>query len=188
MTIPPSRVRWRRSRQAPARQLAASEKLPRRCCRRSVRLQGARRHPPPTTRGQWPARQMSQAIATTASALWSFRSIRDWYAMPRRSDLSQSVARERVALRWCAARDFRIMRQAQSRCAILRMQNKMLVERLDAQNFCAVVVAGPKRHRIGRIVDEDAANIGRARQKIFDRGSALRIEAQHAIARHAAAP
>ena len=188
MTILPSRDRSPQSRQAPAQQLAASEKFPRRSCRRSVRLQGVRRRPPPTTAGQWPARRMSQAIATTAWALWSFRSIRDWYARARRSDLSQSVARERVAPRWCAARDFRIMRQAQSRCAILPTQNKMLVERLDAQNFRAVIVAGPKRHRIGRIVDKDAANIGRPRQKIFDRTSALRIEPQHAIARHAAAP
>jgi hypothetical protein len=188
MKILPSRDRSPQSRQAPAQQLAASEKFPRRSCRRSVRLQGARRRPPPTTAGQQPSRQMSQAIATTAWALWSFRSTRDWYATARRSDLSQSVARERVALRCSAACDFRIMRQAQSRCAILRTQNKMLVERLDAQNFCAVIVASPKRHWIGRIVDEDAADIGRPRQKIFDRLPAPRVEPQHAIARHAAAP
>src|SRR5580693_3914058 len=176
MTIPLSRGRSPQSRQAPAQQPVASEMFPRRSCRRSVRLQDARRHPPPTTAGQRPARRMSQAIATTAWALWSFRSIRDWYATARRSDLSQSVARERVALRCCAARGFRIMRQAQSRCAILRLQNKMLVERLDAQNFCAVIVAGPKRHWIGRIIDEDAANVCRSRQEIFDRLAAPRIE------------
>src|ERR1700722_10552578 len=188
MTIPPTPGRSRQSRQAPAQQPAATIRSPRCPGRGSDRLQDARRRPPPKTAEQQPARQMSQAIATTAWALWSFRSIRDWYAMARRSDLSQSVARKRVALGCSAARGFRIMRAAQSRCAILQLQNKMLIERLDAQNFRAMIVAGPECHRIGRIVDKDAANVGGTRQKIFDRSPALRVESQHAVARHAAAP
>src|SRR5580704_504160 len=187
-TIPPSRGRSRQSPQARAHRPAATAKFPLCSWQGSVRLQGARRRPPPTTAEQQPSRQMPQAIATTAWALWSFQSMFNWYARVRRSDLSQSVARARVAPRCTVARGFRIMRVAQSRPAILRSENKMLMERLNAQNFRAVIVAGPKRHWIGRIVDEDAANVGRPRQKIFDRLPVLRIEAQHAIAGHATAP
>jgi hypothetical protein len=46
------------------------------------------------------------------------------------------------------------------------------VQRLQPQNFGAVIIAGPERHRPGRIIDKDAPDVGRPRQQIFDRLSA----------------
>ncbi len=65
---------------------------------------------------------------------------------------------------------------------------RILVLRFQFYDFRAVIVAGPERDRVGRIIDEDAADIGRPRQQILDRAAAPPVEPQHAIARHAAAP
>ena len=64
----------------------------------------------------------------------------------------------------------------------------MLVERLKPQNFCAVIIADPERHRGCRIIHEHAAYVGRPRQQVFHRVPGSRIETQHPITGHAAAP
>lgn len=43
-----------------------------------------------------------------------------------------------------------------------------LIQRFDLDNSGVVIIAGPEGHRRGRIVDEDAANVGLAGQEILD--------------------
>src|SRR5438093_3189041 len=55
-----------------------------------------------------------------------------------------------------------------------------LVERFDLDDRRAVVVADPERARALRIVDIDAADVGRARQHVFRVLAAIDVEARHA--------
>src|SRR5882672_8735238 len=68
------------------------------------------------------------------------------------------------------------------------LTERALIERFDLENGGVVVVAGPEGHRRSGVVDENAANIGLARQQILDRLSGLRVKPQHAVVRHRAAP
>src|SRR5215470_11607340 len=64
----------------------------------------------------------------------------------------------------------------------------LLIERFNLENGGVVVVAGPEGHRRGGVIDENPANVGLARQQVLDRLSGLRVEPQHAVVRHRAAP
>src|SRR4029077_3610819 len=48
-----------------------------------------------------------------------------------------------------------------------KSQYPTLVKWFDLHNRCAMVAADPKRARIPRIVDIDAANVGRAGKHVF---------------------
>jgi hypothetical protein len=56
-------------------------------------------------------------------------------------------------------------------------------QRLALDDRGAVIAADPDGRRPRRVVDEDAADVGFARQQVFGRAAAFRIEAQDAIAR-----
>src|SRR3979411_2187553 len=75
-----------------------------------------------------------------------------------------------------------------SRAMTIEKSGPRLIQRLQLDDGGVVVVAGPEGHRRRRIVDEDAPDIGLLRQQILCRLPARRIEAQHAVARHRAAP
>src|SRR5262249_58317195 len=51
-----------------------------------------------------------------------------------------------------------------------RVETKLLVQRLELDDVGAVVAAYPERHRGRRVVDEDAADVGRLRQQVLDKG------------------
>src|SRR5579862_326912 len=48
-------------------------------------------------------------------------------------------------------------------------RSSALIQGLELDDRGVVVVAGPQRYRRGAVVDEDAADVGRMRKKIFDR-------------------
>ncbi len=62
-----------------------------------------------------------------------------------------------------------------------RKSERTLVERFDLDNRCAVVAADPKRAGVLRIVDIDAADVGRARQHVFRILAALDIKTCHMV-------
>src|SRR5262249_40407426 len=62
------------------------------------------------------------------------------------------------------------------------------IQRLELDDRGAVVGADPERHRIGRIVDEYAADIGRARQQIFDELAGPGVQAHDLVGAHRAGP
>src|SRR5580692_6837056 len=62
------------------------------------------------------------------------------------------------------------------------------IQRLDLDDRGAVVAADPEHRPRAAIVDEDAADIGRARQLIFGDGVGLRIKAGDAVGQHRAGP
>src|SRR5579871_5997488 len=62
------------------------------------------------------------------------------------------------------------------------------IQRLDLDDRTLVVVADPERHRRGGIVDEDAADVGLARQQILDKLAGLRIEPRHPVVEHRSGP
>src|SRR5262249_53302191 len=57
-------------------------------------------------------------------------------------------------------------------CSLLRLK-------LDERG--AVVAADPERHRGRRVVDEDAADVGRLRQQVLDELAGLRVEPHHPV-------
>src|SRR5262245_33000200 len=63
-----------------------------------------------------------------------------------------------------------------------------LIQRLELDDRGAVVAADPERDRRRGVVDNDAADVGRVRQKIFDELPSLGIESRDAIAQHRAGP
>jgi hypothetical protein len=82
----------------------------------------------------------------------------------------------------------RFIRRAQIWSAKRRYRGGTLVQWLDPQNLRAVVISCPECNGRSRIIYKDAANVGRLRQQIFDRTAGLRLQAQHAITCHSAAP
>src|ERR1700688_4759686 len=69
-----------------------------------------------------------------------------------------------------------------------RKSERTLVERFDLDNRRAVVAADPKRAGVLRIVDIDAADVGRARQHVFRILAALDIQTRHTVGRHGPGP
>src|SRR5439155_9373162 len=63
-----------------------------------------------------------------------------------------------------------------------------LVERFDFDDRRTVVAADPERTWTLRIVDVDAADVGRARQHVFRVLAALDIEACHTVGQHGPGP
>src|SRR5260221_4759385 len=63
-----------------------------------------------------------------------------------------------------------------------------LVERFDLDDRRAVVAADPERARALRIVEIDAADVGRARQHVFGVLAARDVEARHTVGQHGARP
>src|SRR5579864_8134058 len=111
---------------------------------------------PPSSRASASSTHNSTATASAANAASDRNACMSTFVLPldpplvRESGTFRPVAKRRTANVSHGVSPsraaFHIIRAAQSRPAILLTQEK-LVERLDPQNFRAVIVAGPKRHR-----------------------------------------
>src|SRR5436853_73263 len=62
-----------------------------------------------------------------------------------------------------------VMRKSRRRCSsfIISARYRPLIERLELDDRGAVIIADPERHRRGGVIDEDAADVGRARQQVL---------------------
>src|SRR3954468_16307320 len=63
-----------------------------------------------------------------------------------------------------------------------------LIHWLELDDRGAVIAADPEGDRRRRVVDENAPDIGRARDKIFGKVAALGVEPHHAVVEHGAGP
>src|SRR5258708_24083037 len=63
-----------------------------------------------------------------------------------------------------------------------------LLQRLELDDRCAVVAAGPEGDRRRGIVDKDAPDIGGARQEVVDRFAGFGVEPRYLVAQHRTGP
>src|SRR6266508_7007665 len=77
---------------------------------------------------------------------------------------------------------------ASAGASIARGTRPSSVQRLELDDRGAVVGADPERYRRGRIVDEHAADVGRARQQVFDHLAGLGVEPRDLVGNHRAGP
>src|SRR5882762_4197036 len=131
--------------------------------------------------GKAPARSLAARSSTTTTAPGGTRKAESRHRSPStvtRPSLHSSRARDHAApvcSRTIAA-------------TVGSVGLKRLVERFDLHDGRAVVAADPERAGAPRIVEIDAADVGRARQHVFRVLAALDVEARHAVGQHGPRP
>src|SRR5229473_1482999 len=70
----------------------------------------------------------------------------------------------------------------------MRATRSALIQRLDLDDGRAEIAADPQHGPIAGVVDEDAPDVGGARQQVFDHVAGLRIEPRHLVVEHRAGP
>src|SRR6267143_5805125 len=147
--------------------------------------------------GKAPARSFAARSSTTTTAPGGTRKAESRHRSPSnvtRPSVHSSRARDHAApvcSRTIAATvgpsGLVLRAGSEGRGSLVRVLTN-LVERFDLHDGRAVVAADPERSRAHRIVEIDAADVGRARQHVFRVLAALDVEARHAVGQHGPRP
>src|SRR5713101_3222033 len=147
--------------------------------------------------GRGPVRGFGARSSTTTTAPGETREAESRHRWPftvTRPSAHRSRARDHAAPVWprTIAATVRsgglILRvDCAGRGSLVRVLTKLL-ERLHLDDRRAVVAADPERAGVLRIVEIDAADVGRARQHVFRVPAALDVEARHAVGQHRPGP